>query len=169
MERFISMARLFKEWVPRDLFGAIQMRSQVFHDDGERPGIYVGFLMGRELTWRKATLKVWGQMSPLTRLQLMGLDSHEADLRATTSQSMRTCFQSAFQEWAHRTSPAEWNDWKIHVDRNVLFHLSLTVWGLREGLLCKATQENRWGYITRTESGMGWLMAHTLAGTKWTG
>ena len=29
MERFLLMARLFKEWVPRDMFGAIQMRSQV--------------------------------------------------------------------------------------------------------------------------------------------
>ena len=133
------------------------------------PGIYVGFLLGRELTWRKAILKVWGQMSPSTRLQLMGLDSHEADLRATASQIMHTCFQSAFQEWAHRTSPAEWNDWKIHVDRNVLFHLSLTVWGLREGLLCKTTQKKiAGGYITRTESGMGWLTAHSLAGTKCT-
>jgi hypothetical protein len=71
-----------------------------------------------------------------------------------------------FQEWAHRTSPAEWNAWKIHVDRNVLFHISLTVWGLLEGLLCNTTQR---GYITRTESGMGWLTAHTLAGTKCTG
>ena len=37
MERFRLMALLFKEWVPKDLFGAIQMRSQVFHDDGKRP------------------------------------------------------------------------------------------------------------------------------------
>jgi len=29
MERVVLVARLFKEWVPRDLFGAIQMRSQV--------------------------------------------------------------------------------------------------------------------------------------------
>ena len=58
---------------------------------------------------------------------------------------MHTCFQSAFQEWAHRTSPAEWEDWKIHVDRNVLFNLSLTVWGLWEGLLCKTTQARSLG------------------------
>jgi len=77
MERFLLMARLFKEWVPRDLFGAIQMRSQVSMMMVNAPGIYVGFLMGRELTWRKAILKVWGQMSPSTRLQLMGLDSHQ--------------------------------------------------------------------------------------------
>ena len=36
-ERCLLMARLFKEWLSRDLFGAIQMRSQVFHDDGARP------------------------------------------------------------------------------------------------------------------------------------
>jgi hypothetical protein len=133
MERFLLMARLFKEWVPRDLFWAIQMRSQVSMMMVNAPRNYVGFLMGRELTWRKAILKVWDRMSPSTRLQIMGLDSHEADLRATASQIMHTCFQTEFQEWAHSTSPADWEDWKIHVDRNVLCHLSLTVWGLREG------------------------------------
>ncbi len=88
------------------------------------PGIYVGFLLGRGLTWRKAILKVWGRMSPSTRLQIMGLGSHGADLRATTSQIMHTCFQAAFQECARNASPAYLEDWKIHVDRNVLFHLS---------------------------------------------
>jgi hypothetical protein len=148
---------------------AIQMRSHDSMMMVRARGICVGFMLGRELTWRKAILKVWGRTSPSTRLQIMGLDSHEADLRATASQIVHTCFQAAFQEWAGNTSPTDWDDWKIHVDRNVLFHLSLTVWGLREGLLCKTTQEHRWGYITRTESGMGWLMAHTLAGAKCTG
>jgi hypothetical protein len=105
---------LFKEWVPRDLFGAIQMRSQVFSTMMvNAPGLYVGFLLGRELTWRKAILKVWGQMSPWTRLQIMGLDSNEADLRATTSQIMHTCFQAAFQEWARKAIPADLEDWNI--------------------------------------------------------
>ena len=106
------MARLYKEWVPRDLFGAIQMRSQVSMMMVNVPGIYVCFLMGRELSWRKAILKVWGQMIPSTRLQLMGLDLQEADMRATASHIMHICFQSEFQEWAHRTSPADWEDWK---------------------------------------------------------
>ena len=60
------MAELFKEWVPMDLVGAIQMRREVsmfMH----APGIYVGFLLGRERTWRQAILKVWGRMSPLAR------------------------------------------------------------------------------------------------------
>ena len=105
MERFRLMARLFKEWVPKDPFGAIQMRSQVSMMMVNTPGIYVGFLLGRELTWRKAILKVWGRMSPSTLLQILGLDSHAADLRATAGQIMHTCFQSEFQEWAHRASP----------------------------------------------------------------
>ena len=92
MERFRRMARLFKEWVPKDLFGAIQMRNQVSMMMVNAPRIYVGFLLGRELTWRQAILKVWGQMCPSTRLQLMGLDSLEADLRATASQIVHTCF-----------------------------------------------------------------------------
>ena len=86
-----------------------------------------------------------GLDEPSTRLQIMGLDSHEADLRATASQIMHTCFQTAFQEWARHTEPTEWEDWKIHVDRNVSCHLSLTAWGLREGLLCKTTQAKSLG------------------------
>ena len=105
------------------------------------PAIYVGFLLVRELTWRKAVVKVWGRMNPSTRLRIMGLDSREADLRATTSQIMHTCFQAAFQEWARNTSPADWDDWKIHVDRHVLFHLSLA----RKGLLCNTTQATSLG------------------------
>ena len=89
------------------------MRSQVSMMMVNAPGIYVGFLLGRELTWRKAILKVWGQMSPWTRLQIMGLDSNEADLRATASQIMHTCFQATFQEWARKTIPADLEDWKI--------------------------------------------------------
>ena len=54
MDLFLLMTRLFKEWVPRDLFGAIQMRSQVSTMMVNAPGIDVGFLLGRELTWRKA-------------------------------------------------------------------------------------------------------------------
>ena len=67
------------------------------------PAIYVGFLLGRERTWRQAILKVWGRMSPSTRLQIMGLDSHETDLRATTNLIMYACFQTTFQEWARHT------------------------------------------------------------------
>ena len=48
MERFLLMARLFNEWVPRDLFGAIQMRSQASMMVVNAPRIYVGFLLGRE-------------------------------------------------------------------------------------------------------------------------
>ena len=81
MERFRLMAG-----VPRDLFGAIQMQSQVSMLMVNAPGIYVGFLFARAHTWRKAILKVMGRMSRSTRLQIMGLDSHEADLRATASQ-----------------------------------------------------------------------------------
>ena len=106
MERFRLMARLFKEWVPKDRLGAIHMRSQVSMLMVNARGIDVGFLLGRELTWRQAIQKAWGRTSPSTCLHIMGLDSHEADLRATASQIMHTCLQSAFQERAHLTSPA---------------------------------------------------------------
>ena len=102
-------------------------------------------MLGRERRWRKAILKVWGRMSPSTRLQIMGSDSHEQDLRATTSHIMYTCFQTAFQVWTRHTKPTKWDDWKTHVDRGVVFHLSLTAWGLREGLLCKTTQAKSLG------------------------
>ena len=135
MERLRLMAGLFKEWVPRDLVAAIQMRSQVSTLMVNAPGIYVGLLLGRELTWRKAILKVWEWMSPSTRLQIMALDSHDADFRATASQIMRTCFQSAFQKWARHTLPAEREDWQILVERHVSFHSILTAWALRGGAL----------------------------------
>ena len=71
MERFRLMAELFKEWVPRDLVRAIQMRREVSMMMVNAPGIYAFFLFGRERAWRKAILKVWGRMSPSTRLQIM--------------------------------------------------------------------------------------------------
>ena len=115
MERFRLLVELCKEWAPRDLVGAIQMKRDVSMMMVNAPGIYVGFLLGRERTWRQAILKVWGRMSPSTRLQIMGLDSHEAGLRATASQVIHTCFQAACQEWARNTSPADWEDWKIGI------------------------------------------------------
>ena len=100
LERFQLLADLFKEWTPRDLVGAIQMRREVSTMMVNAPGIYPGFMWGCEHTWRKRILKVWGRMSPSTRLQIMGLESHEQDLRATASPIMYTCFQTAFQVWA---------------------------------------------------------------------
>ena len=92
-----------------------------------------------------------------------------ADHGIGLAHSRHTCFQSAFREWAHKTSPADWDDWKIHVDRNVLFHLNLTVWGCGRGSCVRLHRQKPLGYRTRTESGMGWLMVHTLARTKCTG
>ena len=91
------MAELFKEWAPRDLVGAIQMRREVSMMMVNAQKIYVGLLLGRERTWRQASLKVWARMRTSTRLQIMGLDSHEQDLRATARQIMYTFFQTAFQ------------------------------------------------------------------------
>ena len=110
MERFRRMADMFKEWAPRDLVVAIQMRREVSMMMVNAPGIYVGFLLGRERTWRKAIIKVWERMSPSTRVQIVGLDSHEADLRATASQIMYTCFQTAFHVWARHAEPTDWDD-----------------------------------------------------------
>ena len=55
MERFLLMARMFKALVPRDLFGAIQMRSQVSMIMLNAPRTYVDLLLGREFGWRKAS------------------------------------------------------------------------------------------------------------------
>ena len=104
--------------------------------------------------------KVWGQMSPWTRLQIMGLDSNEADLRATASHIMHTCFQAALQEWARKSNTSRFGGLE---DRNVLLHPSLTVWGLRKRGSCVIPhRQHRWGYRARTESGMGWI--HTGQG-----
>ena len=115
MERLCLMAGLFKEWVPRDLFGPSRCRVRFSMMMVHAPGIYVGLLLGRELTWREAILKVWGQMSPWARLQIMGLDSKNADLRATTSQ-IRSCTLVSRQHF--RSGPAKQyqqilEDWHI--------------------------------------------------------
>ena len=89
--------------------------------------------------------KGMGPDEPLDTLADHGIGSHEQDLRATASQIVYTCFQTAFQVWARHAEPTQWDDWKTHVDRGVVFHLSLTAWGLREGLLCKTTQAKSLG------------------------
>jgi len=110
-------------------------------------------------------------MSPSTRLQIMGWDSREADLRATTRRIMHTCFQSALQEWARNTSPVDCEDWKIHVDRNVFIPYQLDSVGVAGGALVSdhtGTIAGCGGHRTKTESGMGWLVVHTLARAKGT-
>ena len=98
---------------PQGSVRAIWMRSQVSMMMVNAPGIDVGLLLGRALTRRKAILNVWGQMSPWTRLQITGLDSTEADLRATARHIMHTCFHAACHEWARKTIPADLEDWNI--------------------------------------------------------
>ena len=67
------MAELSKEWVPRDLVGAIQMRREVYMMMANAPGICVGFLMGRELTWRKGNPNGMGPDVPLDTLAAHGI------------------------------------------------------------------------------------------------
>ena len=52
---------------------AIQMRSQVSMTMVNAPGIYVGFLLGRELTRRKAILKGMGPHESLDTLTYHGI------------------------------------------------------------------------------------------------
>ena len=116
------MADLFKEQVPRDLVGAIQMRREVSMMMVNARGIYVGFLLGRERTCRQAILHVQGRMSPSTRLQIIGLDSHEQDLRATASQIMYTCFQTEF-----RVGPATQNQHSGMIGRHISIGVSYSI------------------------------------------
>ena len=67
---------------PQGSVRAIQMRSQVSMMMVNAPGIYVGFLLGRELTWRKAILKVWGQMSPFDTLATHGIGLERSRLES---------------------------------------------------------------------------------------
>ena len=55
---------------------------------------------------------------------------------------MHTCFQAAFQEWARTKNTSRFGGLEY---RNVLLHPSLTVWGLRKGLLCNTTQTTSLG------------------------
>ena len=118
---------------PQGSVRAIQMRSQVSMMMVNAPRIYVGFLLGRELTWRKAILKVWRQMSPWTRLQVMGLDSNKADLRATASQ-IRSCTLVSRQHL--RSGPAKQYQqvWRIGI-LECITPIQLDSVGVTEGAL----------------------------------
>ena len=89
--------------------------------------------------------KGMGPDEPLDTLADHGIGLTLARLESNSSPDHAYFFQTAFQVWARHTEPAKLDDWKTHVDRGVVFHLSLTAWGLREGLLCKTTQAKSLG------------------------
>ena len=144
MQRFKLLAAIFKGWCPRDVTGAVKRRGKAAMMMVQAPGMYVAFLMGREHSWRDAVLKTWEATDCAQRLLVAGLDSNDEPVRVKASKAMHDILRGAFSEWAKETSvdPEQREEWKAHVDRNVGFHLSLTAWGCREGLLnksCRAT------------------------------
>ena len=152
MERFKMLTEIFKGWRPRDLSGAVQRRGQAAMMIVQAPGMYVAFLMGREHQWRDAVLKTWGATDNAQRLSIAGLDSNDEPMQLEASKAMHNMLSDAFSEWARETlsDPEQRRDWKTHVDRNVGYHLSLTAWGLREGLLTKSIRARSLG-VQNTE------------------
>ena len=142
MHRFRVLTSSMEGWVPRDITGAVQRRGQAASMIVQAPGVYVAFLYGREHSWRDAVLKTWAATGAVQRLCIVGLDSNDEKLQWEASKTMHTILGQAFSEWARETksNPEQRLDWKSHVDRNVGYHLSLTAWGLREGLLMKTSQ-----------------------------
>ena len=142
MQRFKLLATIFKGWCPRDVTGAVKRRGKAAMMMVQAPGLYVAFLIGREHSWRDAVLKTWEATDCAQRLLVAGLDSNDEPVRVKASKAMHDILRCAFSEWAKETSldPEQWEQWKTHVDRNVGFHLSLTAWGCREGLLNKSSR-----------------------------
>ena len=66
------MAGLFKEWVPRDLFGHPDAESG-FHDDGERPRDLYGLLDGPCAYMAEGNPKGMGPDEPLDPLAAHGI------------------------------------------------------------------------------------------------
>ena len=145
LERFQMLTVIFKGWRPRDLTGAVQRRGQAAMMIAQAPGMYVAFLMGREHSWRDAVLNTWEATDYAQRLSIAGLDSNDEPMQLEASTAMHNILSDAFAEWARQTlsHPEQWRDWKTHVDRNVSHHLSLTAWGLREGLLMKKSTRGK--------------------------
>ena len=152
---------IFKGWRPRDFTGAVKRRGQAAMMIVQAPGMYVAFLMGREHPWRDAVLKTWGATDYAQRLSIAGLDSNDEPMQLEASKAMHNKLSDAFSEWARGSvsDPEQRRDWKTHVDRNVHHHLSLTAWGLREGLLMKSTPARSSG--VQNEEGEWYGSAHT--------
>lgn len=142
IRRFKVLAEMFKGWLPRDLTCAIQMRGRAAMAMVNAPGIYIGFLMGRERAWREALLTEWERADAETRLLFTGMDSNDAALQKQATRAMRAIFVGSFREWARTLDVEDREAWQKHVDRNVQNHLSLTAWGLRQGLLRKSSRAN---------------------------
>ena len=141
IDRFKLLTAMFKGWRPRDLVGAVQRRAQATMMMVQAPGLYVAFLMGREHAWRDSLLKTWEASDYMQRLCIAGMDSNDEPVQLEASQAMHKILSDVFKEWGRQTrlDPGQRNRWKEHVDRNVSHHLSLTAWGLREGMLKKVT------------------------------
>ena len=142
MHRFKILASCMKGWVPRDLTGAISRRGQAASMIVQAPGVYVAYLYGREHSWRDAVLNAWATADADMRLRIAGLDSNDENMQREASKIMHTILRQAFVEWATETKSDKDQrlEWKLHVDRNVGYHLSLTAWGLREKLLKKTSR-----------------------------
>ena len=141
IRRFKLLTAIFKGWLPRDLDGAVKRRAQAAMMMVQAPGMYVAFLMGREHSWRDAVLKTWDATDQAQKLLIAGLDSNDESIRWHASKAMHDILRGAFSEWSRETliDPEQRREWKAHVDRNVGYHLSLTAWGCREGLLKKSS------------------------------
>ena len=140
MERCRKLLKMLPGWTPRDVTGAVRMRGSVAQMIVNAPGIYVGWLMGREHAWREALRHVWERTDCESRLGVMGMDSRDEQLRKQAGAIMHRVFRDAFQEYVRRADEAERDEWRTQVDRNVAYHLSLTSWGLREHILVKTTR-----------------------------
>ena len=92
MERFKVKAEMFSGWVPRDLDWTIRMRGRAAMMMVSAPGIYVGFLMGRERAWREALLSQWERADAQIRLQIARMDSNGDALREQATRAMRGIF-----------------------------------------------------------------------------
>ena len=147
MQRFKLLVAIFRGWCPRDVAGAVKRRDKAAMMMVQAPGLYVAFLMGREHSWRDAVLKTWEASDYAQRLLVVGLDSNDEPVRAKASRAMHDILRGALFEWAKETSadPEQRVEWKAHVDRNVGYHLSLTAWACREGLLNKSDRATSLG------------------------
>ena len=57
------------------------MRGTVAMTIANAPGLYVGFLMGREHAWRATVPKQWAGEYVSTQVKTLGLDSHDKELQ----------------------------------------------------------------------------------------
>ena len=79
-DRMALLCEVFRGWVPADLENAVSFRGRASLLQACVPAAYVAGLVGKEVRWRDAVLKIWEVMSSSERVRLQKMESRDRTL-----------------------------------------------------------------------------------------